>query len=133
MSTLQAWIDDAKSLARTAISEAILGTEDDLGPPAPVAADQRRIETVGLHNLLPYDQYDPATELYYNTDSVGFVLAVAPQTGADAELTRSLHGLYDSVPAGYGLQWMLLGDPIIEESLNAYVDLRREYAEAGRD
>ncbi|QND99526.1 hypothetical protein SY91_06995 (plasmid) [Burkholderia cenocepacia] len=35
MSTLQAWIDDAKSLARTAISEAILGTEDDLGPPAP--------------------------------------------------------------------------------------------------
>ncbi|KWF83479.1 conjugal transfer protein TraC [Burkholderia cepacia] len=131
MSTLQTWIDDAKDLARTAITEAILGTDDDLGPPSPVAADQRRVETIGLHNLLPYDQYDPATELYYNTDSVGFVLVVAPQTGADAELTRSLHGIYDSMPAGYGVQWLLLADPIIDESLNAYVDLRRQYAESG--
>lgn len=131
MSTLQTWIDDAKDLARTAITEAILGTDDDLGPPSPVAADQRRVKTIGLHNLLPYDQYDPATELYYNTDSVGFVLVVAPQTGADAELTRSLHGIYDSMPAGYGVQWLLLADPIIDESLNAYVDLRRQYAESG--
>lgn len=132
MSTLQEWLRDAGEFARTAAREAIFGTDDDLGPPAPTAADQRRVESVGLHQLLPYDQYDEATGLYYNTDSVGFVLVVAPQTGADAELTRSLHGIYDSVPAGYGVQWMLLADPIIEETLNAYVDLRRQYANAGQ-
>ncbi|WP_186239612.1 type IV secretion system protein TraC [Burkholderia gladioli] len=132
MTTLQTWLDDAKKFARTALAEAILGTEDDLGPPAPTAAQQRLVETVGLHQLLPYDQYDAATGLYYNTDSVGFVLAVAPQTGADAELVASLRGLYDSVPAGCGVQWMLLGDPIIEETLNAYVDLREQHANTGR-
>ncbi len=132
MSTFQEWVNDARELARTVVREAILGTDDDLGPPAPTAAERRRVESVGLHQLLPYDQYDSASDLYYNTDSVGFVLAVAPQTGADAELTRSLHGIYESVPAGYGVQWMLLGDPIIEETLNAYVDLRRQYANSGR-
>ncbi|MFY4698873.1 type IV secretion system protein TraC [Burkholderia glumae] len=132
MSTLHTLLSRATHVVRTVVRDAVFGTEDELGPPSPTAADLRRVEQVGLHQLLPYDQYDPHTELYYNTDSVGFCLNVAPQTGADSEMTRGLHGLFDTVPPAHGIQWMLLADPILEEKLDAYVDLRRSYVQAGR-
>ncbi|UVS88468.1 type IV secretion system protein TraC [Burkholderia glumae] len=131
MGSIQEWVDSARSLATTMAKELVFGTGDDLGPPAPTVADQRRVDNVGLHQLLPYDQYDPATELYYNTSSIGFVLVVAPQTGANDELARTLLGLYDTMPADHGVQWMMLADPIIEEHLDRYVDLRRTYANSG--
>ncbi|QJW82491.1 type IV secretion system protein TraC [Burkholderia glumae] len=131
MGSIQEWVDSARSLATTMAKELVFGTDDDLGPPAPTVADQRRVDNVGLHQLLPYDQYDPATELYYNTSSIGFVLVVAPQTGANDELARTLLGLYDTMPADHGVQWMMLADPIIEEHLDRYVDLRRTYANSG--
>ncbi|MCM2547551.1 TraC family protein [Burkholderia glumae] len=89
MSTLHTLLSRATHAVRTVVRDAVFGTEDELGPPSPTAADLRRVEQVGLHQLLPYDQYDPHTELYYNTDSVGFCLNVAPQPARHRDVART--------------------------------------------
>ncbi|MBS2132341.1 type IV secretion system protein TraC (plasmid) [Burkholderia thailandensis] len=129
---LEELLAKAGEYAREAARNAVFGSDDDLGPPVPVVRDDERVETYGLHQLLPYDQYDPQTGLFFNTDSVGFCLAVAAQTGADDELTKSLHGMFAAVPANHGIQWMLFGDPVIEEKLDDYVNLRRKHVSDGQ-
>lgn len=115
----------------------LLGNVPHVGAvPAPVLASQsvvngggQDIHSVakslhGLHNILKYDQYDPDLGLYYNDNSVSFCFAVLPQTGADDDMTTRLTQLFTPIPPGYGVQWMLFGNPISDDELQAYIDLR---------
>jgi conjugal transfer ATP-binding protein TraC len=34
---------------------------------------EERVSQSRLHHLLPYESYDPQTQLFYNQDSTGFV------------------------------------------------------------
>jgi len=38
-----------------------------------------------LHELLPYESYDPATQLFYNQNSTGFVLLSNPIVGSSLD------------------------------------------------
>lgn len=46
---------------------------------------------------LPYRSYDRDTELFYNDASVGFVLEIAPLTGADERVHTSLNQIFSDI------------------------------------
>ena len=67
-----------------------------------------------LSDWLPYRVYDPATRLYLNARSKGFVLAVTPLIGAD-ERTGEILGQFfsEGLPAGACLQVLHFASPRI--------------------
>ena len=67
-----------------------------------------QFEVHSLVNLLPYEVYDPDTQLYHNKKSVGFILEAAPLTGASEETVTLLSGLLtDVLPAQADFQCLL--------------------------
>lgn len=85
----------------------------------------------GIHNMLQYDMYDDQSGLFYNDQSVSFCFEVIPQTGADEDMAARLTTLFTPIPAGYGVQWTLFGSPILDEQLQAYLDLRNIAVDKG--
>ena len=67
-----------------------------------------------LSDWLPYRVYDPASRLYLNARSKGFVLGVTPLIGAD-ERTGEILGAFfsEGLPAGSCLQILHLASPRI--------------------
>lgn len=67
-----------------------------------------------LSDWLPYRVYDPASRLYINARSKGFVLSVTPLIGAD-ERTGEILGQFfsEGLPAGACLQVLHLASPRI--------------------
>ena len=47
-----------------------------------------------LADILPFEFFDPETDLFYNEDTVGFVLECAPATGMDASTLKTLNSIY---------------------------------------
>jgi conjugal transfer ATP-binding protein TraC len=75
---------------------------------------------------LPYSAYLPAEQLFVNRDSLGFLLELMPQSGADERMAEVLVSLYANCPAGTGIQFHLFGSPHIREQLRRYANLRVE-------
>jgi conjugal transfer ATP-binding protein TraC len=82
-----------------------------------------------LGQLLPYECWDPETELFfiagqkeYTLESVGFALELSPQIGASPEMADYLSSLFQTgAPAGTGISVHLVGSP----DLTAYFDAIR--------
>ena len=66
---------------------------------------------------LPYSAYLAAERLFVNRDSVGFMLEVMPQSGADERMAEVLVSLYANCPPGTGIQFHLFASPHIGETL----------------
>src|SRR5689334_15704373 len=60
---------------------------------------------------LPYLAYLAEERLFVNRETLGFVLEVVPQSGADERMAEILVSLYATCPPGTGIQWMLFGSP----------------------
>src|SRR5438046_2523059 len=58
---------------------------------------------------LPYSAYIPEERLFVNRETLGFMLEVVPQSGADERMAEILVSLYATCPPGAGIQWMLFG------------------------
>lgn len=68
-----------------------------------------------LSSLLPYRSYDPHKQLFFNDDSVGFVLECSPLVGCTEEMQREISGLFQfTLPEGSNTQFILWADPKIE-------------------
>ena len=67
-----------------------------------------------LSDWLPYRVYDPASRLYFNARSKGFILSVTPLIGAD-ERTGEILGAFfsEGLPPGACLQVLHLASPRI--------------------
>ncbi len=77
-------------------------------------------------DLLPYDAYDCKTKLFYNQESVGFVVETAPLVGASQEMQKEVANLFAlALPEGSALQVMLWADPHIGDQLDIYQDTRQ--------
>ena len=90
-----------------------------LGQPVDSPAEQ-------FATWLPYSAYLPAEHLFVNRDSLGFLLELMPQSGADDRMAEVLVSLYANCPPGTGLQFHLFGSPHIREQLRRYANLRVE-------
>ncbi|MDZ7855938.1 type IV secretion system protein TraC [Sphaerotilus sp.] len=75
---------------------------------------------------LPYSAYLAPEKLFVNRDSLGFMLEVMPQSGADERMAEVLMSLYANCPPGTGLQFHLFASPHIREQLRRYTNLRVE-------
>ena len=80
---------------------------------------------------LPYSAYIPEERLFVNRETLGFMLEVVPQSGADERMAEILVSLYATCPPGTGIQWMLFGSPHVLDCLSQYGNLRVEDADQG--
>jgi conjugal transfer ATP-binding protein TraC len=66
------------------------------------------IDHATLSSLLPYEAYDPETQLFINKKSLGFILEVPPLTGASEETVQILSSIVtDLLPQETDLQFLL--------------------------
>ena len=101
-----------------------------------------------LADWLPYSGWLPEERLFLlerppgarrndqdPVEAVGFVLALNPQTGADARMAAVLKSIFNGLPTGASLQFHLLGTPDIHDFLDRYRGLHTVgglHAEAAR-
>ena len=79
-----------------------------------------------ISDLLPYDAYDSSTKLFYNRESVGFVIETAPLVGASSEMQKEVANLFAlALPEESALQVMLWADPHIGNQLDVYQNARK--------
>lgn len=74
---------------------------------------------------LPYRAYDPGLGIFVNEDSIGCVIGITPQTGADQAMADSLKGVYALMPDQSGQQITLFASPHVQELMRRYASLRR--------
>jgi hypothetical protein len=102
-----------------------------LAEPSPMPVFDR------LADWLPYSGWLPEERLFLlerppgarrngqdPVEAVGFVLALNPQTGADARMAAVLKSIFNGLPTGASLQFHLLGTPDIHDFLDRYRGLR---------
>jgi conjugal transfer ATP-binding protein TraC len=75
---------------------------------------------------LPYSAYINADKLFVNRDSLGTMLEVMPQSGADERMAEVLISLYSACPPGTGIQIHLFASPHLRDQLRQYANLRVE-------
>jgi conjugal transfer ATP-binding protein TraC len=73
---------------------------------------------------LPYSSFLPDDKIFVNNDTLGFVLEVLPQSGADERMTEILTSLFSTCGKGTSIQMTLLGSPFILPPLRRYAELR---------
>ena len=106
-------------------------------PPRPTPARPSLFETLGLGATpdtpaeqfaawLPYSAYLATEKLFVNRDSLGFMLEVMPQSGADERMAEVLISLYSNCPTATGIQFHLFASPHIRDQLRQYANLRVE-------
>ena len=77
-------------------------------------------------NWLPYSAYLAAEKIFVNRDSMGVMLELMPQSGADERMAEVLVSLYANCPPGTGIQFHLFGSPQVRTQLRHYANLRVE-------
>jgi conjugal transfer ATP-binding protein TraC len=73
---------------------------------------------------LPYSSFLPDDKLFVNNETLGFVLEVLPQSGADDRMTEILASLFSTCGKGTSVQMTLQGSPFILPPLRRYAELR---------
>jgi conjugal transfer ATP-binding protein TraC len=66
---------------------------------------------------LPYSAYLADEQVFVNRDTLGFLLEVMPQSGADERMVEILLSMYATCPKGAGIQIMLFSSPHLVEPL----------------
>jgi conjugal transfer ATP-binding protein TraC len=85
---------------------------------------------------LPYVAYAPDDKIFVNRDTLGFMVELMPQSGADERMVEILLSLYATCPKGTGIQFSLFASPHLIEPLSRYGNLRVEdadHADKARD
>lgn len=96
--------------------------------PATVREAKRLAEKYRLAELLPYEAYDDTSGLFFNEDSVGFLLEASPLAGGIGESQlKVLSGLFtQGVKEGTGIQFNLYASPDVHSLLRDWVEARSE-------
>ena len=80
-----------------------------------------------LNELLPYESYDPTTQLFYNRSNAGFIIEFPPLVGSSSEMEKELSGLFHhTLPKGSCIQFILWADPKIGPFLDRWQRARTQ-------
>lgn len=78
-----------------------------------------------LSSFLPYDRFDPSTNLFITSTSCGFVLETIPLVGCTQDMQREISGLFKYLlPEGTFFQCLLYSDPDLNSLLMAWKNRR---------
>lgn len=84
------------------------------------------LESNRLADMLPYEWFDPETNIYQTTRAHGFVFECGTLIGANANLDDKLKSLFNlGIPDGTCMQVMLLASSELEDKFTAYKALRK--------
>jgi conjugal transfer ATP-binding protein TraC len=87
-------------------------------------------EQYPLSSLMPYESYDPETNLFINKGSVGFMLEATPLTGASEETVNILSSiLTDVLPDNSDLQFLFWASNKIGAVFDQFKEKRSERGE----
>tara|TARA_R110002050_G_scaffold249861_1_gene387714 strand:- start:10424 stop:12916 length:2493 start_codon:yes stop_codon:yes gene_type:complete len=105
-----------------------LGERTDYGVrmSSPSIETQREfLETYHIQDLLPYETYDAANQIFINKDSIGFVIETKPMVGCSEENQTEISALFQNIlPEGGNLQCMLWADPRIGDFIDRWQGAR---------
>lgn len=83
-------------------------------------------ERYRLSSILPYEGYDPETGLFYNKDTVGFVLNAAPATGIGQDSLRVLNQIFNmTAKPDTVIQVSMYADPNVDPILKNWENAKR--------
>lgn len=86
-----------------------------------IASIEAQLNRSSLAHLLPYECYDDECELYFNQDTVGFVIQAQPVSGLGPEDLNILNSLFSmSHPSETIIQVSLYADPNVEPILDRW-------------
>ena len=87
-------------------------------------------EQYPLSSLLPYDTYDPESQLFHNKKSSGFIQEVSPLTGASEQTIQILaNAVTDVLPPKLDLQCLLWASDKVGDVIDAFVAERSSKGE----
>lgn len=110
------------------IADLLKGVKALFAPEMPAASAQSvdlTEEGARLAGWLPYSAYRQSDQVFINRDSLGFVLEVTPQTGANQDTADRLKGLYARLPSDATMQIHLWASPNVRPLLREYAELRQ--------
>lgn len=82
-------------------------------------------ERYGLASLFPYEAYDEETGLYFNSDSVGFMLFATCATGLDSIALKTLNGFFNqSHKAEANIQVSIISDTNVEPIFDRWAETK---------
>lgn len=88
-------------------------------------------ERLGLYSIseyLPYETYDPLTELYHCSDAQGIVLEASPMVGASDNHVEGFYSLLQRIlPEGAILHCVLYASPKIADEFDGFVRERQDH------
>ena len=87
-----------------------------------------------LHHLLPYESYEPQSQLFYNEGATGFVLSANPIVGAGIEDQQQMAQFFrasGNLDEGTSLQFLLFASPCIGPHLDYWQEARRNASQQG--
>lgn len=102
----------------------VLGDDPDGKRPTNVDLANKILDSYGMYQIFKLDMYDVKKQLYYNEGSVGFALELLPQTGSDEDFVSRLVNIVSNFPAETGIQLLHIGTPVLDDDLQAYLDMR---------
>lgn len=90
-----------------------------------LAAMKSFSERYSLASVLPYEAYDPETGLYFNRDTIGFMLYANPGTGLSTIELKTLNGFFNqSHKPDTTIQVSLIADPNVEPILSRWSETK---------
>ena len=119
---IDALISRVRSLLQGGQADEGAGANAASSGPEPVDLTE---ESARMAAWLPYSSYKPADKIFINKDSLGFVLELTPQTGANEDTAERLKGLYARLPTDSTFQVHLWASPNIRDTLRTYANLRQ--------
>ena len=105
--------------------------------PPSVRRMEEMLKTHRFSDLLPYEAYDEDYQLFFNTDSYGFMIEISTAVGLDEELLGILTGMFndDSIDEDTVIQHCLYASPDVMPYLtrwaNSFVADTQEEGEHG--
>ena len=116
-----------KTWLQEALREEAPGIAYSRGVDTPTIAEMRSIaERASLPGLLNYETFDAADSLYFNTDSVSFMLVGKPSNGLSEGDLKVLNGLYTQVhKPGTTIQISIVADNNIDGALDSWKKARQ--------
>lgn len=79
------------------------------------------IDIPTIRDFLPYQYFDPATQIFINKNSLGFCIELSPQVGCDEILEKKLDTIFCRLPNKACVQVLMHASNKIGDSLNGYV------------
>ena len=124
------WKNATTRVKMTLLSDVPPGVAWQNGQPLPTQAQFKSLsERYTLASIFPYESYDPETKLYYNHDTVGFMLDVSPSTGLGIRELKILNQFFMQQHRSDALiQISLIADSNVDPILQSWAALKQNSA-----